>query len=256
MIIFTNQAFSLPEFPLLPFYLIAMRGDSLFLKYKKTIESCELFKGMDSHHLVDFFSNFHEEKWPKKSCLLNNEKFYNHFYFILKGRIKMYQVNPQTGKELTLFILSKNDIIDLFCLLDGCKHEVFYECIDQVWILSSPIARVKSWLNKNPKYYRQFLPYAGKHLRILENYLSDITFKDIPSRILNLLIKNFNQQSNSLEFINDFSNKEIAYLIGSTRAVVNRHLQKLKQNGSINISRNKLEILDLPLLLKLLESQQ
>lgn len=93
-------------------------------------------------------------------------------------------------------------------------------------------------------------------MRLLENFVSDISFVDIPSRLIKLLIRNVNADSNNLELIDCLPNKEIANLIGSTRAVVNRHLQKLKRSGAIEISRNHVEIKDLSLLQRLLELQK
>lgn len=168
----------------------------------------------------------------------------------------MYQIDDFGEKEVTLFILSNNDVFDLFCLLDDCEHNVYYECLDNVNVLSAPMAEVRKWYNQYPAGLKNLLPYAGMQLRMLENFVSDITFTDISTRILKLLIKNVNKESQNLGVINNLSNKEIAHLVGSTRAVVNRHLQKLKRNGSINIKRNRLEIKDLSKLIHLLELQQ
>jgi len=167
----------------------------------------------------------------------------------------MYRVDDSGEKEITLFIFSSNDIFDLLCLLDGEPHEVFYECLDDVKVLAAPMPEIRKWYNQYPVALKNLLPYAGKQIRLLENFVSSITFTDIPTRILKLLISNVNSSSN-LEKIHDLSNKEIAFLVGSTRSVVNRHLQRLKRNGSIKISRNKLEVKDLPKLIDLLEKQK
>ncbi len=92
-------------------------------------------------------------------------------------------------------------------------------------------------------------------MRLLESNVTQLIFTDISTRLLRLLLTNVNQKSNKLEHINDLPNKEIANLIGSTRAVVNRHLQRLKKKGSIKLSRNQLEIKDISLLLKELAQQ-
>lgn len=219
------------------------------------LKECILLHKLDKESVQSLLGLFHEEKWSKNTCILNSSKLVYHFYIILSGRIKMYQVEPLGDKELTLFILVKNDVFDLFCLLDGKEHDVYYECLDEVKVLAAPMENLRNWLNMNPHHYVNLLPYAGKQLRMLENYVSEFTFTDISTRLLKLLIRNANSTRN-LETINDLSNKEIAYLIGSTRAVVNRHLQEFKRNGSIKISRNRVEIQDLSLLINLLELHQ
>ena len=234
-----------------------MVGEHLLItKYPGIIKECIIFNTLDPDPRNLLLSLFHEESWKKNTCILNSEKLFFHFFIIISGRVKMYQVDDLGEKEITLFILSTNDIFDLFCLLDGCEHNVFYECLDEVKVLAAPMVEVRKWYSQNPTALRNLLPYAGKQMRMLENFASSITFTDISTRILHLLINNVNITSNDLEKINDLSNKEIAYLIGSTRTVVNRHLQKLQKDGAIKLSRNKLEVKDLQKLKRLLEIQK
>lgn len=233
-----------------------MKGNSFLQgKYHNELANCNLLHSADAAAFNSFLPLFHEEKWIKNTCILNHEKCFHNFYIILSGRVKMYQVEPKGGKEITLFLLTRNDIFDLLCLLDGDEHQVYYECLDNVKVLTAPMTGLRKWLNNNPQQYKNLLPYAGKLIRLLENYVSDITFKNIPTRLTNLLIRNIKENSNNLELINDLPNKEIANLIGSTRAVVNRHLQKLKKKGIIHISRNRLEIKDHKLLIRSLKIQ-
>lgn len=167
----------------------------------------------------------------------------------------MYNVDEFSEKEHTLFLLKEGDVFDLFCLLDGAKHQVYYECLDNIKVLAIPMDKLREWLKKNPERYHHFLAYAGKMMRMLEHNVSQLIFTDISTRLLKLLLNNINDHSKQLEHINDLPNKEIANLIGSTRAVVNRHLQKLKKNGSIKIARKQVEIRDISKLLKELENQ-
>lgn len=225
-------------------------------RYRELLSGCDLLKTLDKETSSTFLGLFREEKWPKNSCILNPEKLSLKFHIVLSGRIKMYQVDPFSGKELTLFLLSQCDFFDIFCLLDNRTHTIYYECLDDVQVLSAPMEGLRNWLNENPGKYKNFLPYAGKHLRLLENSLLEMTFNDISTRLLKLLIKNVNKDSSDLEFIHDLPDKEIANLLGSTRAVVNRHLQRLKRNGSIKLSRSKMEVQDLGILVHMLNCQK
>ncbi len=229
--------------------------NDLFSKYESVLNNCELFADLTNSQWQDLLSHFHEEKWKKNTCIINHQKFLFHFYIITKGRIKMYNVDEFSEKEHTLFLLKEADVFDLFCLFDGIKHRVYYECLDNTKVLAIPMDRLRNWLNKNPHQYQHFLTYAGKMMRALESNVSQLIFTNITTRLLKLLLENVNSQSKKLEHINDLPNKEIANLIGSTRAVVNRHLQELKQMGSIKMARNQLEIKDINLLLKELEKQ-
>ncbi|MDT0649351.1 Crp/Fnr family transcriptional regulator [Autumnicola edwardsiae] len=233
-----------------------MKGKNLvYQRYRRSLENCSLLSEMDDPTFKSLISLFYEEKWPKNTCFIDENKFLCKFFIILQGRVKMYQIDEISTKEVTLFLLTKGDFMDLFCLLDGSRHKVYYQSLDDVRVLAAPMENLHKWLQKNPEYYKNLLSYAGKQLRMLEDYVSDITFTDISTRLLKLLITNVNKDSNNLELINDLSNKEIAFLIGSTRAVVNRHIQKLKKNGCVLTSRENLQVMNLPLLISLLEKK-
>jgi len=228
-------------------------SQQLFSKYESTLSRCELFANLTKEEWLDLLAHFHEEKWKRNTCIINHQKFLFHFYIISSGRLKMYNIDNISQKEHTLFLLKKGDAFDLFCLFDGSKHQVYYECIDTLKVLAIPMDQLRYWLNKNPLYYKHFLSYSGKMMRTLEENVSQLIFANIATRLLKLLLNNFDKKSNKLKLINDLPNKELAYLIGSTRAVVNRHLQELKKNGSIAIHRNQVEIKDTSLLLRELD---
>ncbi|MFO7720534.1 MAG: Crp/Fnr family transcriptional regulator, partial [Gillisia sp.] len=161
------------------------------------LEGCDFLKEMDKESTNSFLSMFKEENWSKNTCILNHEKLSYKFHIILSGRVKMYQVDPITGKELTLFLLIKGDVFDIFCLLDGQEHTVYYECLDDVTVLAAPMPKLRIWLKNNPENYKILMPYAGKQLRMLENSVSDMTFTDISTRLLKLLINNVNEDSHN-----------------------------------------------------------
>ncbi len=215
----------------------------------------DAFSDLKSDDWKELLADFHEEKWPKNSCILNHERFLFHFYIIISGRIKMYQVDENSDKEYTLFLLAKGDVFDLYCLFDERSHQVYYECLDEIKVLAAPMKSIRSWLENHPECYRSFLVYSAKLMRQLETNVIQLIFSDTPTRLVKLLVSNFNGSQNR-EFTNDLSNKELANLIGSTRAVVNRHLQKLKKSGSITMSRNRVKIRDLEQLQKELQKKK
>ncbi|NJW53213.1 Crp/Fnr family transcriptional regulator [Salinimicrobium oceani] len=232
-----------------------MRREKKRKKYLEALKTNKLLKDLKEEDLVNFLNKLEEEIWPKTSCNVNKSRTSHYFHFIISGRLKVYQVERETGREFTFFILRKGDAFDVLCLLDGCEHDVYYETIDRVVLLSIPIVAMRDWIAKHPEINKNLLPYLSHQMRILEEYASNVTLIDISTRLARLILKNINRESHQLELINDLSNEEIANLIGSTRAVVNRHLQQFKHDGILSIGREKVAIKDLDLLLEKARSQ-
>ncbi|WP_372916890.1 Crp/Fnr family transcriptional regulator [Salegentibacter sp.] len=219
-------------------------------KYLDLLRENILFKDLEEDKLPAFLTEFQEEVWPKNTCNISKTPTLFRFYIIAGGRVKIYRVDPQGGREFTMFLLTKNDVFDILCLLENCEHRVFYESLDEVVLLSVPIEIMRNWIREYPQINKSLLPYMGKQIRALEEYTSNVILADISSRLAKLILTHINHKSNKLELINDLTNDELANLIGSTRAVVNRHLQQFKKDGILKISRKKVEIQNLELLLK------
>ena len=226
-----------------------MEKENRHSKYKKALQNNKLLKDLDEKILEFFLKDVEEEIWPPETCSINKPATVNRFHFIISGRLKVYKVDQTTGREFTLFLLKKNDVFDVLCLLDGIRHDVFYETLDRMTMLSTPMERMREWVKNYPQINKNLLPYLSDQMRVLEEYASNITLIDISTRLARLILKNINAESHELELINDLSNEELANLIGSTRAVVNRHLQDFKSEGILNLGREKVEIRNLELLL-------
>jgi CRP/FNR family cyclic AMP-dependent transcriptional regulator len=138
---------------------------------------------------------------------------------------------------------------DVILLLDGLKRSMRIQTLDDVEVLSTPIEVMREWIESHPKINNTLLPYLGRYMRILETNLTDNVLSDIPTRLAKLLLSYVNESSHKFQLINDLSNDEIASIIGSARAVVNRHIQVFKKAGTLEPDRNNTTISDLKLLL-------
>ncbi|MFD1095872.1 Crp/Fnr family transcriptional regulator [Salegentibacter chungangensis] len=232
-----------------------MMNERKLSKYLKALQENELFCNLSTEKLENFLAELEEEVWPKYTCSISKNKALYKFHIIISGRLKIYQTDPGTGREFTLYLLTKNDAFDILCLLDEVEHHTYYETLDDVKVLSIPIEKMRQWIRQNPEINKPLLKYMGKQMRSLEEYASNITLIDISTRLAKLILNNINNKSQKLEMINDLSNEELANLIGSTRAVVNRHLQDFKSDGIISVGRKKVEIKNLQLLLDKIEKR-
>ena len=86
-------------------------------------------------------------------------------------------------------------------------------------------------------------------MRILEDETNEMCLHETLGRLSSLLLKYYNVQSQKLETINNLPNNEIANLIGTTRAVVNRNIQELKKAGAISAKRKQIEVKNVEILM-------
>lgn len=179
----------------------------------------------------------------------------HYFYFILGGKIKISQINPETSKEQTINLLTRGDMYDVVTLLDGREHEFVAVALEESEVVEVPIRHVRELIETNPAFNRFFLPYLGRQMRQMEELAVDLSLYDVYNRLLRLIARNVDRAKgvSKLKLINNLSHEELAALVGSVRKVVNRNLQKLKEEGIIELSRKQVKLKSLQKLLEKLK---
>ncbi len=233
-----------------------MKPNSPFYKDTlKILKQSELFGGLEDTVIRDMLLMFRRETWLKKSIVMEPEQTIKQFFVIISGRVKVERVNPNTGKEFTLFLMGPGDGFDVLPLLDGRQHNVSIVAMDDLEVLSATFDTMHDWIEKHPCFNSTFLPYIGKQIRQISNLASDMALHDTGTRLMKLFLQHTVQDTPPphLKLINDFSNEELAGMIGSVRVVVNRYLQKLKKEDIVISRRGMLEIKDLHALVEKIE---
>tara|TARA_R110000868_G_scaffold393968_1_gene665141 strand:- start:1946 stop:2653 length:708 start_codon:yes stop_codon:yes gene_type:complete len=225
-----------------------------FPRYKQALLDSAFYSNSNPKTLQVLLESMIPELWVAKS-FKSSAEVSSTFHFIISGRLKVFKSNPDTGREHTVFVLSAGDVFDVLSLLDTKPHDVYWEALDPLEVLKIPIEQMRHWINKNPNGHKAIMYYLGERMQQLMNVATDVTLHSTLVRLANLLLKNINGETRKLELINNLPNEEIAGLIGTTRAVVSRHIQELKRSGAISVSRKQINVKNLELLLAVAEEK-
>jgi CRP/FNR family transcriptional regulator len=139
--------------------------------------------------------------------------------------------------------------------MDSHSHDVFWEALDDMELLQINIDHIRTWVADNPKVQGRIMNYLGQRMRQLEGIATDISLNNTLVRLCHLLLKHVNDESHKLTLIDNLGNDELASLIGTTRAVVNRHIQELKHCGAITVGRKHIDIQNISRLLEIAEEK-
>jgi len=191
-------------------------------------------------------SHFRRETLSKKRSWGTTQRG-DRFYILISGRLKLFQINEVTGRSVTLFLLGPGDVFDVFSLLDGGPSGQYAEALDDLELLSAPVSEVRSWIEAHPEFNRAFLPYLGKAMRTLGELAADLALHDTETRLARLILRHVDEQSpdHPLKLINDLPHEQLAEMIGTVRAVVNRQLQHWKKEDVIKSEESRVVVEDL-----------
>jgi len=210
----------------------------------------EIFQELDQSFEQQFLQYGQVVSFKKKETPFMNDELHRYFYIVLKGKVKTFQMNLETGKEITLSIYRQGDMFDTLILLDGEAHEVLYEVLERVELLQLPIEKVREWLKTNEQFNRHFFPYIASQMRHKETLASDLSLYSTSERLSKLLIQNMDASNHHYyQLLQNLSKTEIAKLLGTVRHVVERHLKELEKDDIIENQRKNIYVKDIEKLL-------
>lgn len=224
-----------------------------------TAENLDLLNKLNSHILLKDISSQHieslipycqTENWTNNSRFIDKNKSSKNFYFIIKGKIKVFSLNNETDRRFTLFLLTKNDVFDVFMLFNNLQHNLYYQSLEDTELVVVSNSYMRTWINDTPNALNSFFYYTLKHYELLESQAIDLSLNDISIRLAKLFLHNYNIITQKVELIDGLNHDEIAQLIGTTRAVLNLNIQNFKDDGIIIVGWKHIEIINYQLLLK------
>ncbi|MCM4152236.1 Crp/Fnr family transcriptional regulator [Arenibacter sp. N53] len=218
--------------------------------YYETLRENSLFGDLHNDSLKSLLEISNNQLWPKKTCVLDTDHTLHKFYILISGKIKEYNYENGINRELIHSILTKNDFFNVCTLMNGHASRLYYEVLSSAELICIPMDQMRLWIKENPKIIGPIMNYLVRKTEKLEDKVFDLCSMDTSTRLAKLLIEHLNKETNKIELINGLTNNILAGLIGTTRAVLNRHLQEFKEIGILRIDGGNIEIIDLPLLLQ------
>ncbi len=194
-------------------------------------------------------------EYDKESTIFDSDETLNWFYIIISGKIKVYDINFETNREQTLYLLVKGDMYDLVTLLDGKEHKLAVDVLEPGKVIRFPINKIREWMKASVEFEQLIYRYVAMQMRNIENLAIDLSLYDTKERLLKLLLKNINTiESRGVDLLDKLSHTEIANLIGTVRHIIDRHLKSLKEDGIIDSKHRKIELINAQKALDLLTS--
>lgn len=206
--------------------------------------SIPLFRDLSFEKTVQLSTLFKVKTFKKGAEPFGENVNQTRFYIITNGCLKVYTINEDSGRVFTIFLLKTHDVFDIFTLMDNEAHDVMTEALEELEVLEIRLERMREWIENEPQLLKAFFPHLGKRMRMLEQTTVDICLSNTSVRLAKLILDNMNHNV-------QLSHEEMASMIGTTRAVINRHIQEIKKNGIIKVQRKQIWINDLQELQKL-----
>jgi CRP/FNR family transcriptional regulator, cyclic AMP receptor protein len=169
-------------------------------------------------------------------------------YMILSGKLKIVR-QSRDGDEVILAVLSGGDFCGEMAILDGFPRSADAVAIDETHLYSLNRKDFLTYVMHNETAVRAILAALSRRLRKADDFLEDIFFLKVSSRLAKKLIElaetNGFKEGQTTPVKLSVTQKDLAGMVGASRESVNKELRALRERELISVSGNTILIHDI-----------
>jgi len=160
-------------------------------------------------------------------------------YFLKEGIIKISRINAD-GRKLTIDLIRSGEFFGELCLAGERERRSIAEAMTDSLYCGIDREYIEDHMKKRPDVALKLIKIIGDRRLAMENLLEDMAFMDISARVISLLLKYAEDNIVNIPL----THQEIADLTGSTRVSVSRSIAKLRTQGLIETSKERIKLTD------------
>lgn len=160
-------------------------------------------------------------------------------YAIRRGQVRI-ETSLARGARLSLSVLGSGDVFGEIGLLDGNVRSADARAIDDVELFMLRRPAFLGLLDREPRIARRIIELLCQRIRWLSDRVEETTLYALPTRIARRLLalaSDFGSEVN-------ITQEELANYVGAARETVSRVLQDWRRDGTIELGRGKIKVLN------------
>lgn len=215
-----------------------MRHDQI----KKVLSSFMLFRDLNDQEMDKIVQISLSRVWKKNSYIFLQGEPLDNVYFVDEGKVKIYK-SDVNGREQIVSILKKGEMFPHVGFFRKGSYPANAEVLEKAMLVVVPIAKFENVLIENPELCIKVFRVLGEKIVDLQNRLEEQILNNTYEQIIKLLIRlgekhGTANEDGTVTLINEFTNKDLANMIGTTRETVSRTLTKMKKEELIEMDEH------------------
>jgi len=222
---------------------------------KQTIlEKFSFFKDTSPALQSEMLSAAVERKLSPATVLYREGDRCEHIALVGRGSVRVFKTDS-SGNEITLYHVQDSqpclvNMLSIFLARPAMANAVVEVDTDAVMIPAAPFRR---WIEREPLVRSFVFEVMGQRLVEVMLLVEELAFHKTDHRLARLILERFLNNGRPLRIL-ETTHDELARELGTAREVVSRLLKELERRGAIAIGRGHLELIDGPVLDRLVES--
>lgn len=221
---------------------------------KKVLSEFMLFKELDDYELTKIANISIAREWKKQSHVFLQGDPLENVYFIYDGKIKVYKSDIH-GKEQIVAIMKKGEMFPHVGFFRKGDYPAYAEVLEPSTLIAVPISKFESVLIEYPELCIKVFKVLGEKIVDLQNRLEEQILNNTYEQIVKLIIRLAQKHGKELEdgtiqLKSEFTNRDLASMIGTTRETISRTLTKMKKDELIEVDEHGDMLVDIEVLME------
>ena len=198
--------------------------------------------------LIKSVHAFKLNRYAKAATVFSPGDNRNDFYFIMKGRIRLYEFLPD-GRAITVSILGVNDVFAQTTGVGSYFRDVYAETMSDAIVACIPEGSLSSLMEQSPLLGQRIIDSFSQQISQSQLLIEGLLGRDVAVRLVNILLKladEFGMHNAEGQLCIDLglTHQELADMIGSNRVTVTRKLLELQKKNLISVHNRTIHLLD------------
>jgi CRP/FNR family transcriptional regulator len=221
---------------------------------KKVLADFTLFRELNDFEITKIADISIAREWKKQSHVFLQGDPLENVYFIYEGKIKIYK-SDINGKEQIVAIAKKGEMFPHVGFFRKGDYPAYAEVLESSTLIAIPISKFENVLIENPELCIKVFKVLGEKIVDLQNRLEEQILNNTYEQIVKLLIRlaqkhGKEQEDGTIVLKSEFTNKDLANMIGTTRETISRTLTKMKKDELIEVDDEGNTIVDVDMLMQ------
>jgi len=205
-----------------------------------------LFEGLSEAELICLANNLEKRIFAKHAYIFHPGSPGHSLYLVESGQVRSF-ISDATGHEISLDLIGPGATFGLVGLLDDGVRSTGAIAQQMTVVLRLSGPDLMHCLDACPLFTRNLLTAMSVRLRNLTDYASALTCLDVTGRLAAVILRlagTDDDSDNGGEFELSLTQTELASWVAASRGRVNRALHALCKRGMLQLTGQKLVILD------------
>lgn len=200
----------------------------------------DLFGDLDDETLAQVGQMTNLTTCPPGQVLFGPENRGEVLFFLKKGRVQLYKLNPD-GKKLVLHDLKAGSFFGEMSVLGQGMADNYAEATEESLICAMSRADVYTLLESRPQVALRVIDHLAARVNDAEARLESTAHERLDARLAITLLRVCDPADG---VVRGLSQQDLADRVGATRESVSRLLNQMARSGLITIGRRQIRVLD------------